>query len=149
MTAPSLTLDRADAGDLDRVEALLAANDLPSRDVRTTPGRFFLARSGTAVVGVGGVEPYGSAGLLRSVVVEESSRGRGYGAALCGALEARARENGLETLYLLTTTASGFFRRIGYEAVDREHVPSSVRRTTEFTDLCPASATCMRKDLEP
>ncbi|QLG61667.1 arsenic resistance N-acetyltransferase ArsN2 [Halorarum salinum] len=148
MTDPSIVLREADADDLDRVEATLEANDLPHRDVRTSPGRFFLARSDGERVGVGGVEIRGSNGLLRSVVVEESSRGRGYGAALCEALEDYARGNGAETLYLLTTTAPGFFRGRGYVEVDREDVPSSVRATTEFADLCPASATCMGKRLD-
>lgn len=148
MTDPSITLREADADDLDRVEATLKANDLPYRDVRTGPGRFFLARSDGERVGVGGVEIHGTNGLLRSVAVAESSRGRGYGTALCEALEGYARENGVTTLYLLTTTASGFFQGRGYGEVDREDVPSSVRATTEFADLCPASATCMGKRLD-
>ncbi|SHH44605.1 arsenic resistance N-acetyltransferase ArsN2 [Halobaculum gomorrense] len=152
--APTETLSEADACDLDRVEALLSANDLPTEDVRTGPGQFYLARDrdderdgGDAVVGVGGVERHGPTGLLRSVAVEESSRGEGYGTALCAALEDRARREGVETLYLLTTTAAGFFGRLGYGAVDRESVPPAIRSTTEFAALCPASATCMRKRL--
>ncbi|MXR40207.1 GNAT family N-acetyltransferase [Halobaculum sp. WSA2] len=141
----TVLLAETDAADLDRVEALLAANGLPTSDVRTGSGRFYLARDGDAVVGAGGLERDGSDALLRSVVIEESSRGEGYGTALCTALEERARTEGVETLYLLTTTASDFFERLGYEAVDRELVPSTVQSTTEFADLCPSSATCMRK----
>lgn len=147
MTDASVTVQRADVANLDRVEALLEANDLPHEDVRTKPGCFFLAYSDAEWIGVGGVEIYGSNGLLRSVVVTESNRGQGYGMALCDALEDHARTNGVETLYLLTTTAPEFFLQRGYEEVVRERVPSSIRRTTEFSDLCPASATCARKDL--
>lgn len=147
MTDASITVEKADAEDLDRVEALLDANDLPHRDVRAKPECFFVARSDTEWIGVGGVELYGSSGLLRSVVVAESSRGQGYGTALCDALEERARTNGVEALYLLTTTAPEFFRRRGYEEIGRETVPSSIQRTTEFAELCPSSATCMRKRL--
>lgn len=147
MPAPSITVRAADADDLDRVEALLDANDLPFRDVRAKPECFHVARSGGRVVGVGGVEVYGADGLVRSVVVEESHRGRGYGTALCDALESQARDEGVETLYLLTTTAAEYFERRGYEAVPREAAPSSVRGTTEFSDLCPDSATCMRTGL--
>lgn len=141
----TVLLTEADAADLDRVEALLAANGLPTSDLRSGSGRFYLARDGDAVVGAGGVERDGSDALLRSVVIEESSRGEGYGTALCTALEERARREGVETLYLLTTTAAGFFERLGYEAVDRESVPSAIRSTTEFADLCPSSATCLCK----
>lgn len=147
MTSTEITLRPAAAEDLDRVEALLEANDLPSGDVRAIPDCFFVAESEGAVVGVGGVEARGSAGLLRSVVVREPNRGEGYGRTLCAALEDRARAAGIETLYLLTTTAAAFFRRNGYEAIPREEAPTGIRETTQFTDLCPDSATCMRKAL--
>lgn len=148
MTDPSITLRKAETADLDRVEALLKANSLPYEDVRTKPTCFFVAFDETGCIGVGGVEIYGSNGLLRSVVITESSRGQGYGTTLCSALEDYARTNGVATLYLLTTTAAAFFRRNGYVEIDRENVPSSIRRTTEFTDLCPESATCLKKDLD-
>jgi amino-acid N-acetyltransferase len=60
------------------------------------------------------------------VVVEEHARGEGVGTELRVALEATAREGGVEWLFLLTTTAAD---------------------TTEFAALCPASATCLRKSL--
>ncbi|MDF9745452.1 arsenic resistance N-acetyltransferase ArsN2 [Natrinema salsiterrestre] len=148
MTDVSITLRPVDAETVERVEALLKANDLPYRDVRTKPECFVTAFSETTFVGVGGVERYGSNGLLRSVVVMESNRGQGYGTALVGALEDRGRSNGVETLYLLTTTASAFFRREGYDAVDREVVPEPIQQTTEFADLCPNSAICLKKNLE-
>lgn len=147
MTDVPITVRRAGPDDFDAVETLLESNDLPHRDVRTGPGRFLVAWAGAERVGVGGVEAYGSNGLLRSVAVAESNRGRGYGTALCDALEERARNDGVGTLYLLTTTASAFFRRRGYEPVAREDVPPAVRRTAEFTDLCPASAVCLKKAL--
>ena len=146
MTDPAITLRSAD-DDLDRVEALLEANGLPSRDVRAKPECFFVAESEAGVVGVGGVEVHGSDGLLRSVVVRETNRGQGYGRELCAALEDRARATGVETLYLLTTTAAAFFRRNGYEAISRDEVPASIQETTQFADLCPDSATVMRKEV--
>lgn len=147
MNDDSITVERADAEDVDRIAALLEANGLPYCDVRAKPECFFVASAGAEWVGVGGVERRGPNGLLRSVVVPESHRGQGYGTALCDALEDSARANGVEALYLLTTTAAAFFRRRGYEAVSREDVPSSIRGTTEFADLCPRSATCLKKDL--
>jgi amino-acid N-acetyltransferase len=125
----------------------LDANGLPSAAVRTEPDRLLVVSTGTTVVGAGGVERYGSNGLLRSVVVEASHRERGCGTALVDALEARARTNGVTTLYLLTTTAAAFFHRLGYAEVARTHALERVRQTTEFTNRCPTSATCLRKDL--
>lgn len=155
MNAPSVSLRRTGPDDVDRVERLLRANGLPHRDVREKADRFFLgidedddgSDGENELVGVGGVEAFGTAGLLRSVVVPEEKRGRGYGTALCDALEARARQGGIRTLYLLTTTAAPFFRDRRYTETDREAVPVSVRESTEFAELCPATATCLRKEL--
>lgn len=147
MTGATLTLRRADEGALSYVETLLAENDLPSADVRTSPARFYVGYDGDDRVGIGGIERYGTDGLLRSVVIERSARGNGYGTALCDALERRARADGLETLYLLTTTAAGFFAGRGYEELERADAPAAIRETTEFDELCPASATCLRTSL--
>lgn len=147
MSDPSLTLREATTADVERIESLLAANDLPTADVRETSGRFFLAHDGGRVVGVGGLEVHGTVGLLRSVVVPEAERGAGYGATLCDTLEARARKAGVETLYLLTTTAADFFADRGYEEISRDAAPRTIRETTEFAELCPTSAVCLRKRL--
>ena len=148
MTTNPYTVERLEAKDLPGLEALLAENDLPSRDVRGGPSRFYGIFSGGELTGAGGLEIYGSVGLLRSVVVEESSRGQGLGTLLCDALEDRARAAGVETLYLLTTSASGFFDQRGYSEIDRSATPSSIRQTTEFSDLCPTSALCMQKHIQ-
>lgn len=144
---PSVTLQPATEDGLSYVEALLERNGLPFRDVRSKSECFSVGYDGDVRVGVGGVEPCGPDGLLRSVVVEPSARGKGYGTALCAALEAEALASGVETLYLLTTTAAGFFDAMGYIEIDRADAPNTVQRTTEFDDLCPAEATCLRKFL--
>lgn len=145
MTESGIEIREADPDALGRIEALLESNGLPD-DVRSSPARFFLAETDGAFVGVGGLEVHGPDGLLRSVVVVESARGAGLGSPLCCALEERARGAGVDALYLLTTTAEGFFRRLGYEVIDREAAPPAIRRTAEFRDLCPSTATCMRKE---
>ena len=83
--------------------------------------------------------------MFRSVVVEESTQGEGVGTALCERLERTARGKGIERLYLLTTTAAGFFDRRGYATIDRSESPAAIRETAEFAELCPATAVCMRK----
>lgn len=147
MCPASVTLRRADESDLQYVESLLEANDLPTADVRSKPECFHVGYDGEARVGGGGVETYGTDGLLRSVVVEQSARGSGVGTALCRALETMAREEGVETLFLLTTTAAEFFGGLGYEEIARADAPDAIQGTTEFADLCPSTATCMQKSL--
>ncbi|MFT4885679.1 MAG: amino-acid N-acetyltransferase [Natronomonas sp.] len=148
MLPDAVTLTSAEATEIEWLEALLESNDLPTEGLHTSEARFFVARAKTERIGGGGLEIYGPNALLRSVVVPEAKRGQGYGTALCDALEARTRANGAETLYLLTTTAEAFFDARGYDVIDRKAVPPDIRETDEFTDLCPKSATCMRKDLD-
>jgi len=126
---------------LSYVEGPLSGAGLPTADVRSKPDCFYVGYAGGDRVGVGGVETHGSEGLLRSVVVDPPARGREVGTALCVALERRARADGVDTLYLLTTTAAGFFADCGYAAIDRSVVPAAIRETDEFADLCPSTAT--------
>jgi amino-acid N-acetyltransferase len=147
MAEGTVELRPAGEGELAYVEGLLEEHGLPSRDVPANPGRFYVGYDGDERVGVGGLERYGAAGLLRSLVVEPSARGGGIGTAMCGALEEEARLEGVASLYLLTTTAAGFFAARGYAEIDRADAPEAIRRTTEFDELCPASAVCMEKSL--
>lgn len=135
-------------GDLDYVKELLERNDLPVQDLTTSSAEFYYATANGERIGIAGIEGYGDIGLLRSVVVEAPNRGRGYGTLLCEALETTAQDNGIDTLYLLTTTASEFFAAEGYSPVERATVPDTIRDTKEFEDLCPSTATCMRKSLD-
>ncbi|MFW5963980.1 MAG: arsenic resistance N-acetyltransferase ArsN2 [Natronomonas sp.] len=147
MSESGLRLRGADAEALEYVETLLAAENLPVEDVRSNSEWFYVALDGDDRVGIGGLEPAGDDALLRSVVVEATVRGRGYGGALRAALEAKARADGVDTLYLLTTTAADFFAEGGYAVIDRQEAPDAVRRTREFEEFCPSTATCMKKSL--
>lgn len=148
MDGSGLTLQPVDAeaDALAYVEELLDTNDLPSADVRSGSARFYVAVD-DGRVGVSGLELHGSVGLLRSVVVEASARGEGYGTVLCRGTEALARDEGVEDLYLLTTTAADFFAERGYVETAREDAPAAIRATSQFEELCPSSAVCMRTSL--
>jgi amino-acid N-acetyltransferase len=58
-----------------------------------------------------GLEPCGQDALLRSLVVAPDERAHGLGTSLVEHAEQEARKRGLRALYLLTTTAEGFFSR--------------------------------------
>jgi amino-acid N-acetyltransferase len=134
--------------DADAIVALLDAVDLPHDDLTAAALRHFrvLRRDGT-LVGMVGIEPAGSGGLLRSLAVRPAERGRGHGRALVRDAEAYARQQGLDALYLLTTTAAGFFADLGYEQIARDTVPPAIAQTDEFDRLCPRTARCMQKSL--
>jgi amino-acid N-acetyltransferase len=149
MTDHDLALEPATGADLQYVESLGERNGLPTDDL--DPERdalsVYVCIRGDERIGAGGVETYGTAGLLRSVVVEEEARGEGVGRALCEGLAERAAAAGVRRLYLLTTTARDFFPTLGYEEVDREDVPAPIRETRQFSELCPSSAACLCKSV--
>jgi amino-acid N-acetyltransferase len=64
------------------VEELLTKTNLPVEGVKDAIGSFVVAETEGRVVGVGGVERCGDFGLLRSVAVDPTARGRGVGAAM-------------------------------------------------------------------
>jgi amino-acid N-acetyltransferase len=127
---------------------LLAAADLPIADLSDEQLKeFFFCGPGAAPSALVGLEIYGTAALLRSLVVDSSLRSTGLGSALVRRAELHAAERGVRALYLLTTTAEPFFERLGYRRVDRRDAPLSIQSTREFADLCPASSTFMIKPL--
>lgn len=148
MNANMHKLRPARAADLPAVVALLEACGLPTGDVtETVLASFCVAEADGSVVGVAGLEAFGTGALLRSVAVAEASRGGGLAARLVDWCEAEARRQGSETVYLLTTTAAEYFRKRGYADVPREAVPAAVAGHAQFRSLCPASAKCLRKRL--
>ncbi|WP_101295258.1 arsenic resistance N-acetyltransferase ArsN2 [Halegenticoccus soli] len=144
----AMTIRRATASDLEAAVSLLERSGLPADDARESGVELFVGAvdAEPGVVAVGGLERYGSDALLRSVAVDERRRGSGYGREMCDALREYASARGVETLYLLTTTAADFFERLGFKRIDRSDAPEAIRETAQFASLCPESATCMRAD---
>ncbi|MGH8864921.1 MAG: arsenic resistance N-acetyltransferase ArsN2 [Burkholderiales bacterium] len=139
----------ADEGEYGAVIALLEAASLPTEDLeRSSMARFLVARHGSGkLIGAIGVERYGRAALVRSLVVAPEHRNRELGTKLVAELEARCRSLAVTDLFLLTTTARDFFARQRYQATGRESAPVALRAAAEFTRLCPDSAVCMTKSL--
>ena len=132
--------------DLPSVKSLLSDVGLPVDDLTAD----FLAFVGTAdddVVGAIGFENRGRVGLLRSLVVAEDSRAAGLGSQLVAALEASAREHGIDEIWLLTIDADPYFAQLGYQMRGRDAAPTAIRETTEFRELCPGDAFLMCKAL--
>lgn len=147
--ASDLTFRTAMAADAQAIHALLQRSGLPTDDLGTARPEFVIAEHAGKIVGVGALERFGSAALLRSVAVEPPWRSAGVGRLIIANLEQRARAAGLEELILLTLTARDFFARLGYRAKRRDDVPAAVLASAELRSLCPASAHCMAKALAP
>jgi amino-acid N-acetyltransferase len=81
------------------------------------------------------------------VSVRKDLRGKGLGQFINRELEKITKQRGIDCIYLLTTTAKDFFGKEGYEVITREDVPESIKNTSEFSEVCPSSATVMKKNL--
>ncbi len=142
-------LRRARDKDWGAIRGLLRESGLPVDDLG--PDRldgFLVAEDGAALLGLIGLEIYGTIGLLRSLVVAKKARRAGLGGKLVGSLEAAAETAGITQLWLLTIDANRFFERHGYQVVGRDNAPDSIRKTDEFRGLCPDDAYLMMKALD-
>jgi N-acetylglutamate synthase-like GNAT family acetyltransferase/mannose-6-phosphate isomerase-like protein (cupin superfamily) len=126
---------------------LLNAENLPTEDLNDESVSLIVAQRGREVQGAIGLQVCGDLGLLRSLVVAPEHRGHGVARALYERLLAAAHRRSMRALYLLTTTAAGYFRKLGFATVERSDVPSSVRETRQFRSLCPASSVVFHRDL--
>jgi amino-acid N-acetyltransferase len=142
----SLAVEAARANDLIGIQWLLDLESLPSADLtETSLEHFLVVRDEIGVIGVVGLEVYGQVALLRSLVVANSHAGRGIGRGLVGTAESLAAGLGCPSIYLLTTTAEAFFELLGFRRIERHAAPPEIQKTTEFSSLCPSSATVMAK----
>lgn len=141
----ALSIAKSDAERKDAIR-LLASHHLPTDDIDDDKILYLLKKEGK-VIGTAGLELFDACALLRSVSVIKEAHGKGYGKRINDQLEAYAKESGIQCLYLLTTTAAGFFEKQGYVSIQREAVPEVIQQTAEFRSLCPATAVVMQKKL--
>jgi amino-acid N-acetyltransferase len=131
------------SAELGPAQRLLEASGLPTEDLADPAIALVGAFDGGALLGVVGLQACEAHGLLRSLAVTPTARGRGIAQALCEHVFAAASARGLEGPWLLTTSARDYFARLGFVAVAREQAPAAIRATAQFASLCPASAVVM------
>lgn len=139
-----VSIEPAEATDLPEIYGLLSQHQLPLDGLTDHLDSFLVARRGPRIIGVGGLEVYGSYALLRSLAVTESMGGRGIGSALMQALIELAGSLGVKQLCLLTTTARDYFPKWGFLPISRAEVPTELQQSVEFQGACPVTATVMR-----
>ena len=142
------TIEPAQSADAAAIRALLRQADLPHEDFTAHLLHFLVAREDNAVVGLVGLEIYGADALLRSLVVTPTHRANGLGCALVREICALAERRGVTRLFLLTTTATPFFERLGFTRLHRSEAPPAIAASSQFQGLCPASAVCLATRIE-
>lgn len=132
----------------DYVRQLLSTEGLPVSDLSYKKNvQFFGVFSQQNLESLVGIEYFGESGLLRSLVVSRNMRNQGIGKNLVFTAEQWSSREGIKTLYLLTLSAHSYFETLGYQLTDRSSAPPDISSTSEFADLCPASAIFMSKKL--
>ena len=123
---------RARAEDIPRIEALITGEHLPAYGLDEFLGTFFVLADEEHIVGCAGLEVYGEAALLRSVVVAPERRRRDEGRRLVEAALAEARRRGVARVYLFTMNAGAFFGRLGFREVRPEEFEEAVRASRQY-----------------
>jgi amino-acid N-acetyltransferase len=140
-------IDAARPAEADDVFRLLEENHLPLDGLKNHLGTTLVARQDGKILGSAALEVYADGALLRSVAVAPALHGQGLGSRLTGAALRLAQDLQVPAVYLLTTTAERYFPKFGFERIDRDDVPATVRTSVEFTSACPSSAAVLRKRL--
>ena len=123
---------------------LLRICKLPYQDIQLKNNLFISYHNEDGkMIGSGGLEFYSSYALLRSVAVDETLRGKSIGKKIVEDLLLRARARTIREVYLLTETAHDYFTKRGFSDIARENVPNEVKASTEFSSVCPVSASVM------
>ena len=136
-----------DAESFEAFRSLLKSSGLPADDLDYNRDLLVGYYEGDELVGTGGLEIYGSYALLRSLSVKMGIRGKAVGTTITEYLLSEAKMRKLKGIYLLTETAHGFFLKKGFKDVNRDEVPEEVKRSEEFSKLCPTSAAVMCLEL--
>jgi amino-acid N-acetyltransferase len=134
--------------DLKAIKSLLDSVSLPSVDIENHLSNFFVLQNEGEIIGTIGMELYGDTALLRSLAVEKDFQNRGYGQRLYQTLISKAKKMDVINIYLLTETAVGFFSKKGFKEIRRELAPPAIKKTYEYSTLCPEGAVCMVKKLK-
>ncbi|PIB39447.1 arsenic resistance N-acetyltransferase ArsN2 [Maribacter sp. 4G9] len=129
------------------IQELLQANNLPFEDLVESNVVFITREQDGKIIGCIGIEKYGTDGLLRSLAVADSHKGKGLGKQLLNALCTKSRKEGIQRLHLLTTTADAYFKRYGFQVRERSTAPKAISNTKEFSEICPSSSMYMVKEL--
>ena len=122
----------ARAEDVPRMAELITGEHLPAYGLDEFLETFFVLADGEHIVGCVGLEVYGEAALLRSVVVSPERRRRDEGRRLVEAALAEARRRGVSRVYLFTMSAGPFFGRLGFREVQPEEFEEAVRASRQY-----------------
>ena len=143
----NIALKKTSPENFSKVLVLLSLANLPISDIGENVELFSLEMD-SKIIGTAGLEMNGKIGLLRSLSVIESQKGKGYGLLIVQNLEAYVKTKNIKVLYLFTTTAKDFFeKKCNYAVIKRVNVPIEIQSSQQFALVCPLSAVVMKKEI--
>jgi amino-acid N-acetyltransferase len=150
MSCENINITEAAADNLREIFDLLSRVGLPQDGVAENVRSFLIARDESSrVIATIGLERHGSTALLRSAAVAPEFQSCGIGSLLTERLLQCARDEGVETVVLLTSTASKFFaRRFGFCETSRANFDTELAVSSEWNLPRCSSAVCMSLDLK-
>jgi GNAT superfamily N-acetyltransferase len=117
--------------DLAQAANMLSAAGMLAAGGESPGGCYLIAYVGDAAAGIVGIEARVDAALLRSLMVIDTMRRRGIGAALIAAARTAAHTRGARTLYAIAPDAAsaGYFARFGFTPAVLEEVLEALAGT--------------------
>lgn len=128
-------LRAARPADLPAIDALIMSEHLPAFHTGDFLDTFWVLEGERGLAGCVGLEIYGEAALLRSVITSPELRGQGYGDALVQKAFEEARRRGVKRLYLFTMDKAPFFARHGFERCTMDDFEPAARACTQYQIL--------------
>ena len=147
---PELRAARAE--DLAAIDALIMAEHLPAFRTGDFLDTFWVLGGAGGLLGCVGLEVYGEAALLRSVITAPVLRGQGLGDVLVRKAFDEARERGVKRLYLFTMDKAPFFARHGFERCTMDDFEPAARQCSQYSILVDhpevaEALTAMRREI--
>jgi len=121
--------------DIPAIESLLATESLPLTPIAAFLDGFSVLESDRDILGSAGIEMYGEAAFLRSVVVAQSVQGTGMGDRLVRSALDYAQRTGAQRVYLFTMDAANFFARFGFVAISMDDFETAVRAAPQYVGV--------------
>jgi amino-acid N-acetyltransferase len=147
LKAQTWRVGKPDTKDLKDAKRLLSESELPVEGLEEAELWCVKGQSG-GLIGVAGLERWGTQGLVRSVAVDGGQRRLGVGKVLVERVLEEASVSNLAELYLITETAPRFFEKFGFTPLERKNVKGDVLNSVEFKGACPDTAPVMRLKLK-
>jgi amino-acid N-acetyltransferase len=117
--------------DTPAITSLLRECGLPTAGIEAHISRFLVTERDGSVIATAGLEIEGPSALLRSVAVSRDDRGQGLGIEIVRQALRLASLSRVETVYLLTETAAGFFPKLGFGPALRAEIDAEFPRSAE------------------